>query len=338
MLGHFSKQHVIKFSTPPKRVFLLVKPEEEVLEPFKHAVRRLCGLGMTVFADEINYSYLYDECYDEFKDLFDKQASTDPSSGNHDSSKSNNCSLGSIRLLTNQTLPTVDLIITFGGDGLLMHVNTLFESARAMHAYETRTMPPIMSFDFGSLGFLAPFQFEDFDAEVSIFVYIIVITILHSYCLPLICSYIFVYYTIQVDYVLNNAALLTLRQRLKCTMWKAGVNSGTFHVLNEAVIDRGPSPYLSAIQLTCDGQYLTTVQGDGVIIATPTGSTAYSLAAGGSMVHPSVPAMLLTPICAHTLSFRPLMLPDSSVLSCEVPADSRATAWVCFDGKFRLVS
>ena len=151
----------------------------------------------------------------------------------------------------------------------------------------------------------------------------------------------FVWYQLrllQVDYVLNNAALLTLRQRLKCTMWKDGVNKGTFHVLNEAVIDRGPSPYLSAIELTCDGQYLTTVQGDGVIIATPTGSTAYSLAAGGSMVHPSVPAMLLTPICAHTLSFRPLMLPDSSVLSCAVPADSRATAWVCFDGKFRYAS
>ena len=53
---------------------------------------------------------------------------------------------------------------------------------------------------------------------------------------------------------------------------------GVYHVLNEAVIDRGPSPYLSAIDLECDQQYLTTVQGDGIIIATPTGSTAYSLA------------------------------------------------------------
>lgn len=54
----------------------------------------------------------------------------------------------------------------------------------------------------------------------------------------------------------------------------------TYHVLNEAVIDRGPSPFLSAIELECDNAYLTTVQGDGLIIATPTGSTAYSLAAG----------------------------------------------------------
>ena len=53
------------------------------------------------------------------------------------------------------------------------------------------------------------------------------------------------------------------------------------------------------------------------------------------MVHPSVPAILLTPICAHTLSFRPILIPDSSFLTCTVPHDSRSSAWVSFDGKFR---
>ena len=53
------------------------------------------------------------------------------------------------------------------------------------------------------------------------------------------------------------------------------------------------------------------------------------------MVHPSVPAILLTPICAHTLSFRPLLLPDSCKLKCVVPFNCRANAWVSFDGKFR---
>ena len=109
----------------------------------------------------------------------------------------------------------------------------------------------------------------------------------------------------------------------------------SYVVLNEVVIDRGPSPFLSNVDILCDSQYLTTVQGDGVIIATPTGSTAYSLAAGGSMVHPSVPAILLTPICAHTLSFRPLVLPDASILTCIVPEDGRANGWISFDGKFR---
>merc|ERR1719515_534325 len=71
------------------------------------------------------------------------------------------------------------------------------------------------------------------------------------------------------------------------------------------------------------------------MVATPTGSTAYSAAAGGPICHPSVPAMLFTPICPHTLSFRPVVLPDSSEIELRVPEDARSTAWVCFDGQRR---
>ena len=67
-----------------------------------------------------------------------------------------------------------------------------------------------------------------------------------------------------------------------------------------------------------------------------TGSTAYSLSAGGSMVHPSVPAMLLTPICPHSLSFRPLLFHDSATLKVAVPPTSRSTAYVSLDGKNRV--
>lgn len=99
-------------------------------------------------------------------------------------------------------------------------------------------------------------------------------------------------------------------------------------VLNEVVIDRGPSPYLCNIDLFLDGKHITSVQGDGLIVSTPTGSTAYAVAAGASMVwfkasygtmtvdiklkpqlfilfcqiHPSVPAIMVTPICPHSLS------------------------------------
>jgi NAD+ kinase len=66
------------------------------------------------------------------------------------------------------------------------------------------------------------------------------------------------------------------------------------------------------------------LQGDGLIVATPTGSTAYSLAAGGSMVHPQVPGMLFTPICPHSLSFRPLIFPDHVQLVVQV---GQAHAW-----------
>ena len=77
----------------------------------------------------------------------------------------------------------------------------------------------------------------------------------------------------------------------------------------QVVIDRGPSPYLSNIDLYLDGKLITSVQGDGLIISTPTGSTAYAVAAGASMIHPSVPAIMVTPICPHSLSFRPIVVP-----------------------------
>jgi NAD+ kinase len=97
---------------------------------------------------------------------------------------------------------------------------------------------------------------------------------------------------------------------------------------------------------------MTTVQGDGLTISTPTGSTAYSvrimsfvmhiqltlfqLSAGGSLVHPEIPAILITPIAPHTLSFRPMLLPDSMEVRVCVPFNSRSTAWVSFDGRGRV--
>ena len=89
-------------------------------------------------------------------------------------------------------------------------------------------------------------------------------------------------------------------------------------VLNEVVIDRGPSPYLSNIDLYLDGKHITSVQGDGLIVSTPTGSTAYAVAAGASMIHPSVPAVMVTPICPHSLSFRPIVVPAGVELKVRV--------------------
>jgi NAD+ kinase len=102
------------------------------------------------------------------------------------------------------------------------------------------------------------------------------------------------------------------------------------------VVDRGPSPWVSNLELYSDNKLLTIVQADGLILSTPTGSTAYSLSAGGSLVHPSIPAILVSPICPHTLSFRPMLLPDSAVLRVCVPKTSRATAYVSFDGRNRI--
>jgi NAD+ kinase len=109
-----------------------------------------------------------------------------------------------------------------------------------------------------------------------------------------------------------------------------------FEVLNELVIDRGPSAYVSNLELYGDDELLTIVQADGCIFSTPTGSTAYSLSAGGSLIHPSIPAILLTPICPHTLSFRPMVLSDALALRIAVPLKSRSSAYCSFDGKGRI--
>ena len=109
----------------------------------------------------------------------------------------------------------------------------------------------------------------------------------------------------------------------------------TFEILNDIVVDRGPNPTMSTIELFGDEEHLTTVQADGICVATPTGSTAYNLAAGGSLCHPENPVVLVTAICAHTLSFRPIILPDTIVLRLGVPYDARANSWASFDGRER---
>lgn len=111
---------------------------------------------------------------------------------------------------------------------------------------------------------------------------------------------------------------------------------GSHNILNEVVLDRGPNPTMSTIELFGDNRHFTTVQADGVCVATPTGSTAYNLAAGGSLCHPDNPVILVTAICAHTLSFRPIILPDTIVLRLGVPYDARTSSWASFDGRERV--
>ena len=127
---------------------------------------------------------------------------------------------------------------------------------------------------------------------------------------------------------------------------------GSWEILNDIVVDRGPNPSLlfrkircrlslmhysamSSIEIFGDDEHFTTVQADGVCVATPTGSTAYNLAAGGSLCHPENPVILVTAICAHTLNFRPIILPDTIVLRVGVPYDARTSSWASFDGRER---
>ncbi len=90
---------------------------------------------------------------------------------------------------------------------------------------------------------------------------------------------------------------------------------GSFKVLNDVVVNKGALARIVPITLYVDGTYLTTFRGDGLIVSTPTGSTAYCLAAGGPIVHPLLSAIVIVPICPHTLTNRPLIVPDSSTIT-----------------------
>ncbi|KAI1481644.1 hypothetical protein K445DRAFT_55803 [Daldinia sp. EC12] len=194
-----------------------------------------------------------------------------------------------------------DLVLTLGGDGTVLFTSWLFQ----------RVVPPVLSFSLGSLGFLTNFEFEKYKQHLN-------------------------------KVMGDDGMRVNLRMRFTCTVFRHGASGQEmeegeqFEVLNELVIDRGPSPYVSNLELYGDNELLTVVQADGCIFSTPTGSTAYSLSAGGSLVSPDLPAILLTPICPHTLSFRPMVLSDTMLLRVSIPRNSRATAYCAFDGKGRV--
>ncbi|KAK7045646.1 NADH kinase pos5 [Paramarasmius palmivorus] len=190
----------------------------------------------------------------------------------------------------------IDLVVTLGGDGTILHASSLFSSG---------AVPPVLSFSMGTLGFLLPFHIDDFAKAL--------------------------------ESVFQGKATILNRMRLACSFYSQDHSqkdsTNDWQVMNEIALHRGSSPHLNTIDIFVDGQHLTEAVSDGLIVSTPTGSTAYSLSAGGPIVHPSLSALVLTPICPRSLSFRPLVFPSSSTITLRIGDRSRAPAGVSMDGR-----
>jgi NAD+ kinase len=104
------------------------------------------------------------------------------------------------------------------------------------------------------------------------------------------------------------------------------------HVLNDAVVNKSALARMIELELSIDGDFVCRYRADGLVLATPTGSTAYSLSAGGPIVHPAVEAFVITPICPHTLTDRPVVVRDSSSIELKL-AGNAESVFLTLDGQ-----
>ena len=107
----------------------------------------------------------------------------------------------------------------------------------------------------------------------------------------------------------------------------------TANALNDVVVNKGQLARLIEFEVYVDGEFVCSTRGDGIIVATPTGSTAYALSAGGPILHPTLPALVLVPICPHTLSNRPVAINSDSRVEIAMTNVSNQSAYLTFDGQ-----
>jgi NAD+ kinase len=153
---------------------------------------------------------------------------------------------------------------------------TLLAAARAVSQYNI----PILAVNLGSLGFLTEVRVEELESAV--------------------------------DAAIHGRCSLDRRTLIACDHMRREDVVGRFTALNDVVITKGAIARLLSVEVRVNGEFVADYSADGVIISTPTGSTAYSLAAGGPVLVPSVDAFIVTPVSPHALTHRPLVVRDSS--------------------------
>jgi len=133
--------------------------------------------------------------------------------------------------------------------------------------------------------------------------------------------------------ILTKRLFVSSLMMIACEINRGNRKSGPFIALNDIVITRGSISRMVYLRLFIDGKEITVFGADGVIVSTPVGSTAYSLSAGGPLVAPEMQALTINPICAHTLSMRPLVVPDDSTIELELADGSGQEIILTVDGQ-----
>jgi NAD+ kinase len=191
-------------------------------------------------------------------------------------------------------LPTAcDLVVILGGDGTLIGMADRIAQAGAK--------VPILGVNFGSLGFLTEIQLPELYESL--------------------------------ESVLEGEAGIDERMMLRARTLRDGEVFADRLVVNDVVITRAALSRIIDLSVSIGSQLVMQVRADGLIVATPTGSSAYNLAAGGPIVHPALDALLLTPIAPHMLTNRPVVLPGSSEVRVEPVMNGGEEVYVTFDGQ-----
>ena len=235
----------------------------------------------------------------------------------------------------------VDVTATFGGDGTILHAASLFATARSV--------PPILSFSMGTLGFLGEWKFSEYKRAFRELYVSGAPSPLPSTAATADKEQATTDAKAMDSWAAikgktmgpHRASRILMRSRLRIGLFSPtgqrlpheppfshpDNKCEDIFALNEVALHRGALPHLAYITILIGSppnqRTLTTAIADGFLVSTPTGSTAYSLSSGGSIVHPLVPSLLLTPISARSLSFRPLVLPANTPITLRIESSNR---------------
>ena len=188
-----------------------------------------------------------------------------------------------------QEMKGADLLITFGGDGTILHLAKL----AALHKI------PVLGINMGGLGFIAELEAGELETLRKL-----------------------------KDWDFETESRMMLDVSVIREGKQVYMNLG----LNDAVIREGPISHVIHLKISSDGRHLADIAGDGVIISTPTGSTAYSYSAGGPIVEPEAKNIIITPICAHEIGSRCIVASDKRVITVEQVLNARRNAYLSVDG------